>query len=120
MKHLGIDHGNKRIGIAVSDKDGVFAFPRIVLRNTDNVFNEIKKICADEKIEKIVLGLPISFSGQHSGQAEKVKKFADVLRQFVDIPLIYENEIFTSKMTQNDAGAAALILQSYLDILRKK
>lgn len=115
MKHLGIDHGNKRIGIAVSDEDGVFAFPRVVLQNSEKIFDEIKKICGDEKIEKIVLGLPISFSGQHSGQAEEVKKFADTLKRFINIPLVYENEIFTSKMTQNDASAAALILQSHLD-----
>ena len=115
MKYLGLDHGNKRIGIAVSDEGGTFAFPRVVLQNTDNIFEEIKKICDEEKIEKIVLGLPISFSGQHSNQTEEVKKFADALKRFIDIPLIYENEIFTSKMTQDDAGAAALILQSYLD-----
>lgn len=115
MKYLGLDHGDKRIGIAVSDEDGVFAFPRVILQNTEKVFNEIKKICADEKIEKIVLGTPISLKGGKSDQARKTEAFGEKLKMFLNIPLEYENEIFTSKMTQNDASAAAVILQSYLD-----
>ncbi len=115
MRLLGFDYGDKRIGVAVSDEDGVFAFPRVILQNTEKIFDEIKKICSDEKIEKIVLGIPISLRGGKSDQARKTEEFGDKLKAFSGVSVEYENEIFTSKMTQNDASAAAMILQSYLD-----
>ena len=114
MKFIGIDHGDKRIGIAVSDETMTFAFPRVVLQNTKTVFEEIKKICGDENIAKIVVGVPISFSGGKSAQAEKVESFGEGLEMFLSIPVEYENEIFTTKIGRDDASAAALILQSYL------
>ena len=77
MKFLGIDYGDKRVGIAVSVESGIFAFPRAVLQNTGKIFDEIKKICAEEEIEKIIVGVPISFSGGQSAQAEKVLEFAE-------------------------------------------
>ena len=119
MKLLGLDHGDKRIGIAVSDETMTFAFPRVVLQNTEKIFEEIKKICGEENIVKIVVGVPISFSGGKSAQAEKTEKFGKELEAFSGIPVEYENEIFTTKIGQNDASAAALILQSYLDKIRK-
>jgi len=120
MKLLGIDHGDKRIGIAVSDETMTFAFPRVVLHNTKTIFKEIKKICGDENIAKIVVGMPISFSGGKSAQAEKVERFGEELEMFLSIPVEYENEIFTTKIGRDDASAAALILQGYLDRLHKR
>ena len=114
MKYLGLDHGDKRIGIAVSDETMTFAFPRVILHNTKTIFEEIKKICGEEGIAKIVVGMPISFSGGKSAQAEKVERFGEELEAFSGIPVEYENEIFTTKIGRDDASAAALILQSYL------
>ena len=119
MKYLGLDHGDKRIGIAVSDETMTFAFPRVVLHNTKTIFKEIKKICGDENIAKIVVGMPISFSGGKSAQAENTEKFGKELEAFLGVPVEYENEIFTTKIGRDDASAAALILQSYLDKIRK-
>ena len=126
MKFLGIDYGDKRIGIAVSDETGSFAFPRAVLQNTGKIFDEIKKICAEEEIEKIIVGVPISFSGGQSAQAGKVLEFAEHLKQYTNIPIEKENEIFSTKVALDmgaskekiDQSAAAIILQSYLDRTR--
>ncbi len=123
MKFLGVDYGDKRVGIAVSDEGGVFAFPRAVLPNTKKIFDEIKKICAEEKIEKIIVGVPVSFSGGQSAQARKTLEFAEALKQYIAIPIEKENEIFSTKSALNmgagkekiDQSAAAIILQSYLD-----
>lgn len=128
MKFLGIDYGDRRIGIAVSDEGGVFAFPRVVLLNTETLFDEIKKICADEKIEKIIIGIPISFSGDQSAQARKVIEFIKSLQQRITMPIEKENEIFSTKAALDagsnkekiDQSAAALILQSYLDRTKKQ
>ena len=126
MKFLGVDYGDKRVGIAVSDESGIFAFPRAVLQNTGKIFDEIKKICAEEVIEKIIVGVPISFSGGQSAQAGKVFAFVKSLKSYIAIPIENENEIFSTKAALDmgaskekiDQSAAAIILQSYLDRTR--
>ena len=123
MKFLGVDYGDKRVGIAVSDEGGIFAFPRAVLQNTGKIFDEIKKICVEEEIEKIIVGVPISFSGGQSAQAGKVFAFVKSLKSYIAIPIENENEIFSTKAALDmgaskekiDQSAAAIILQSYLD-----
>ena len=126
MKFLGVDYGDKRVGIVVSDEVGVFAFPRAVLQNTGKIFDEIKKICVEEEIEKIIVGVPISFSGGQSAQAGKVFAFVKSLKSYIAIPIENENEIFSTKAALDmgaskekiDQSAAAIILQSYLDRTR--
>jgi len=113
-------------GIAVSDEGGIFAFPRAVLQNTGKIFDEIKKICVEEEIEKIIVGVPISFSGGQSAQAGKVFAFVKSLKSYIAIPIENENEIFSTKAALDmgaskekiDQSAAAIILQSYLDRTR--
>lgn len=127
MRYLGIDYGEKRIGIAISDEEGTIAFPRVTLRNSPSMYLEIKKMCDEENIGKIILGIPISFSGELSAQAKAVQRFGDALRAAVGVPIEYQNEIFSSKIAQdsgvkkekNDQSAAAVILQGWLDRIRK-
>src|SRR3972149_10413189 len=104
MKFLGVDYGDKRVGIAVSDEGGVFAFPRAVLQNTGKIFDEIKKICVEEEIEKIIVGVPISFSGGQSAQAGEGFAFVKSLKSYISKPLENENEIFSTKAAR-DSGA---------------
>src|SRR3989344_5421488 len=123
MLYLGIDYGDKRIGIALSDERGVFAFPFSTIENDKKVINSIKKICSEQEVEKIIVGLPLSFSMQETEQTQKVKEFAQKFGKGVDLPIEFENEILTSKMAgkqgvgkQNiDESSAALILQGWLD-----
>jgi len=123
MRYLGIDYGDKRIGIALSDERGVFAFPFSTIENDKKVINSIKKICSEQEVEKIIVGLPLSFSMQETEQTQKVKEFAQKFGKGVDLPIEFENEILTSKMAdkqgvgkQNiDESSAALILQGWLD-----
>lgn len=127
MRYLGIDCGDKRIGIALSDEDGIFAFPHATLQNSPSVCLEIKKMCEKEKIEKIILGLPVSFSGVLSGQAKAVRRFGDALFAQARIPIAYENEILTTSQAERsgagrktiDQSSAALILQGHLDRIKK-
>lgn len=127
MKLLGIDYGEKRIGIAVSDDEGMMAFPRTTLHNSPTVLDDIAQLCKEEQIGKIVLGVPVSFSGGQSGQAEKNIAFGKKLQQHTGIPVIHANEVLSSKMADTlgvkrehrDQSAAAIILQSWLDKIRK-
>lgn len=128
MRYLGIDYGEKRIGIAVSDDSGMLAFPHATVENTPAAFSEIQRIVKEEKIETVVIGLPMSFSGGMSAQAQTVRRFGDALTGMLLCPVAYENELFTTTMAQRsgvskvtiDQSAAAIILQSYLDRQPKK
>ena len=68
MKYLGIDFGTKRIGLAVSDEDGILAFPKKVILNNALKFENIQDIIQKEKIEALVVGEPLN----HLGKLNKV------------------------------------------------
>ncbi|MDO5438275.1 MAG: Holliday junction resolvase RuvX [bacterium] len=127
---LGLDVGDKRIGVAVSDPFGLFASEvGVVTRENDNrAIEEIKKYCENYKVKKIVVGLPYNMDGSMGSQAEKTLKFIQKLENLYEI--VYKDERLTSfeaeeilkkekkKYTKNkglvDVKAACLILQSYL------
>ncbi len=125
MRYLGIDYGDKHIGIAVSDEDGKFAFPRIVLENNPaKVLNFLKKIILAERVGTIVLGLPRNFSSEETKQTQKVRDFFGFLKKELVIEILFQNEILSTKEAHKsggstkkmiDASSAALILQSFLD-----
>lgn len=131
MRFLGIDYGDKRIGIALSDDQGILAFPYTTVENNKKAINDIKKICSEQEVEIIVLGLPISFGMKETEQAQKVKVFAKKIGKEIGLPIELENEILTSKMARPskkhsgradrgesqkiDESSAALILQSWMD-----
>ena len=128
MKALGIDYGEKNIGIAISDEEGMMAFPRTTIRNTTSVLDDIVRMCEEEKIETIVLGVPVSFSGLESEQARITVAFGTDLAGRVGISVVHENEVLSSKMAdmlgstkaKRDQNAAAIILQTWLDRIKKE
>lgn len=124
MRYAGIDYGEKRVGVALSDPEGRIAFPHAVFEENikEKLIRELQKLIAREKVEKIIIGLPRRFDGSDSRQTISARDFGEELRKGVSIPLEYENEILTTKIAERasgkevaDASAAAIILQSYLD-----
>ncbi|MSQ41008.1 MAG: Holliday junction resolvase RuvX [Dehalococcoidia bacterium] len=133
MKALGLDYGERRIGIAVSDGAGSMAFPRRALGRTtlDKDLAAILRVVREEVVERIVVGLPRSLDGSIGGQAKRVQEFVSALQQLSDVPVETWDERFstfeaTEAMRQAgvqpsrnkgrvDAAAAALILQRWLD-----
>jgi len=133
MRCLGLDIGDRWIGVALSDPGGILASPFTVIerKNDGQALAAIADIIDKEQVGKIVVGLPLSLDGTLSGQAEKVKDFAQKLIEQVEIPGEYRDERLTTVMAQRlkrasggkkgrgktryDAEAAAIILQSYLD-----
>lgn len=135
MKLLGIDYGSKKVGIAVSDEGGTLAFPKKILANTDSLIDEIKILCAEEKIEAIVFGESIDQNGEENEIMVDIHKFKEILDQELKLPIFMQRESFTSMHAQHvakadrpkarktkkparkddDESAAALILQRYLD-----
>ncbi len=126
MRYLGIDYGHRKVGLAVSDEAGSFAFPYQVLPNNSKLLEEIKNIVVKEKIGKIVMGESLSLSGEANPIQEDILIFKEKVEREIGLSVILEREFFTTWEAkriidenqadqQTDARAAALILKSYLD-----
>jgi len=127
MKHLGIDFGEKRIGVAISDDSGRLAFPHSVLENGKNILTDVEKIIKSENVEKIIIGESKDFEGKDNKVMEEIRKFKKLLEEKFGLPVIFEPEFMTSSQAKilqgenalHDASAAAIILQSFLDKNKK-
>ena len=134
---LGLDHGDRRIGIAVSDPLEIIAKPlkTIDLLETRDVFNDINLIVVEYSIYKIIVGLPKTLKGEFSKQTIKVMKFVELLKKNVEVEVDVYDERLTSKIAKEslifqgiktghnksdvDMTAAAVFLQNYLDDVKK-
>jgi putative holliday junction resolvase len=129
---LGIDHGDARIGVAISDELGMLAHPveTITIRDTEPLAR-IAQIVAEKSIGTIIIGLPKNMDGTTGPAAEKVRAFAEQLRGRVTCPVRLWDERLTTVAAQKslhaagrntkqsrsviDQAAAQLILQGWLD-----
>lgn len=132
MRIIGIDYGDARVGVAVSDILGIMASGVGTIQNkgTQRLMAELKKIIDEYSPEKIVVGLPKNMDGTEGFRAEATYKFADELRNVYGGEIIFEDERLTTAGAQvylnttNTRGAkrkrvidtvsACLILESYL------
>jgi putative Holliday junction resolvase len=133
MRILGLDVGNKRIGVAVSDPLGITA-QGIGVIHRKNIKEDINKISGFIKqydVEKVLLGLPKNMNGTIGPQSELVKEFGDKIKNKLKIEVDYWDERLTSvaaervlidadlsrkkRKTVIDEVAAVLILQNYLE-----
>ena len=129
---LGIDYGDVRVGLALSDTTKLIASPFKTIKNINLklLISELSQIIIEKNVDSIVLGLPIGMKGQDTHQTVKVKDFANSLSIFT-IPIFFEDERLSSveaekslalqkvKIRNNkemiDQRAAAIILQKFLD-----
>jgi putative holliday junction resolvase len=126
MRYLGIDYGEKRIGIALSDESGTLAFPHIVYKNSKDVAAKIVELIQKEKVSEVVIGESLDLVGKENPIMSSISQLKELIESLARIPVLYEPEFFTSvqaekiqgKTAGSDASAASIILQSYLD--RKK
>jgi len=126
MKILGIDYGEKRIGLALGDTESRVAAPWKTVENRD----EIIRAVSEEEAGAIVVGMPLTMKGEEGPQAKEVRRFVEELRKDVRIPIETVDERMTSKLADRfaeayghqfdrDAVSAAAILQTYLDRIGK-
>lgn len=127
---LGIDYGDRRIGLALSDPEQKLARRFMTLENAGrkNAVEDIVRIIVEEKVGKVVVGLPVGFGGE-SDQTRLVRSFIEELSSQIDLPVATMNEALTSRMAEDnlhaagvkdvkailDQEAARIILQDYLD-----
>ena len=133
---LGLDMGDRWIGVALSDPEGILASPltRITRIGTEATIEVILQLVRQHQVKRIVAGLPYSMKGGLGPQAIKVLDFLQELRQHLEIPVEAVDERLSTvaaerrmrearivkkrKREKVDATAAALILQAYLDEVR--
>jgi len=123
MRYLGIDFGEKRIGLAVSDESGRMAFPAEVISNDDGLSDKLAKVIADRAVTAIVLGESRDFHGDKNSVMVEIESFKKFLEAKFELPVFFELEFLTSAQARHfqgdiaklDASSAALILQSFLD-----
>jgi len=126
MKLLGIDYGDKKIGLAKSA--GKTAVPLLILKNEndDDLLKKMREVCHQEDIEKIVIGVPVGNQKTATDQELKTQAFVKFIKEKFDIPVDTIDERMTSRMAErfgrgmvegsnDDAFAAMLILQNYID-----
>lgn len=120
---LGIDYGLKRTGLALGDEVTKIATPMDVLTETgEDLISALLDIVGMEDISKIVVGMPLSESGEDTDQSRIVARFVDDLRSRVEVPIVTCDEYLSTKYAegitkiskgQADAVAAAAILDEY-------
>ena len=128
MRLMGIDYGEKRIGLAFSDENVNMAFPHSVIENDKNTLKKIKEICEEKNICRIILGQSLNYKGQPNPIMRKIEKFKELLEKELSLPVDYQSEVLTTqeamrlperkgreKTDKTDAFAAALILRTYID-----
>jgi putative Holliday junction resolvase len=130
---LGIDFGEKRIGVALSDEGSRLAFPHTTITNNKDSVNELFKLIEDYEVEKVVIGESKDFNMKENRIMQEAYELADSLKLKAEV--VFHTEFMTSiqvekthfqlserhkdrgvqKSKQIDAQAAAIMLQSYID-----
>jgi len=133
-RSLGLDIGDKRIGVALGDPQGILASPLTIIHRQDEAADTeaIISIVNQYQVGQIIIGLPRSLDGTLGKQAEKVKTFVRALCGYTSVPMKFRDERLSTVLARrlmrdtgskkkrkvkahDDAAAAAIILQGYLD-----
>ena len=136
MRALGIDFGDRRIGLALSDPTGTLASPLTTLTyrlGKRPPLGEIERVAREAEVVHLVVGLPLDLAGEETDRCAAARKVGDSLSQRLGVPVDYVDERMTSVRAERlvrsaglprsrreqkgrvDAAAAALILQGWLD-----
>jgi putative Holliday junction resolvase len=130
---LGIDHGEKRVGLALSDEEGRIAHPLATLERRDHakLIEQIADIAREREVTTFVVGLPLHLDGSEGASARRARRFAEKLGEKTAITVVLWDERMTTALADRalaeagvraksrkdkvDRVAAALLLQSWLD-----
>ena len=134
MRIIGIDFGEKRIGVAAGEDRMRLAVPVDTVESKGDPVSEIEAIAMEQYAEAIVVGLPLSLSGAEGPQAQRVREVVEALTERLTIPVMtYDERLTTTEATRRpievmrksksgaasrDAIAASIMLQAYMDSRR--
>jgi putative Holliday junction resolvase len=124
VKVLALDYGSARTGVAVSDSTGTVARPVGVVEQarSEAGLARLVELVHEHEAERVIVGLPLTLSGEHGKQAAETEAFVTLLRDAIDVPIESFDERFTTDLAEQggggshptDARAAAHLLSSYL------
>ncbi len=129
---LGLDPGERRIGVALSDATGIIAQPHMVIdRRRHDLAATLRTLYEEHEVGTVVVGLPVSLSGEEGTAARRARAFGAKVEDILGCQVVYQDERFTTVQAEDallEAGmrrverrekrdkiAAALMLQAYLD-----
>ena len=135
MRYLGIDYGERRMGLALCDPGETLVSPLCVVEGRERFIRAVTDLIRTDRIEALVIGLPINMDGSRGFQAQRVQAFADQLAREVAIPILFQDERLSSYAARErlggldlsrdkkrrllDAVAAAQILEAFLEAKRE-
>ena len=120
---LALDHGSARCGCAVSDPSGTLAsaLPAIERPDTRAGMSALVRLVGDQEAERVVVGLPLTLSGEEGMQAQEARAFSERLARRLSVPVELHDERLTTRLAERTGGrgdldsrAAAHLLESYL------
>ena len=137
MRILGLDYGEKRIGVAICDELGLTAqgLPTLIRKTKKHDWEILGSLVSNYEVEKIVIGYPVRLDGSEGIQCEKVNRFNALLEENFSLPVVKWQETLSTKEAEEilinsgvrwekrkkmvDKLAACIILQGYLDSIAK-
>ena len=106
MRYLAIDYGTKRTGLAICDSDEIIVSPLAVIQGQKELLRKISEVVKAEGVGAIVLGLPLNMDDSEGPQAKLVLKFADRLKEHLDLPVHLQDERLSSFSAEQKLAAA--------------
>lgn len=135
MRYLGLDWGERKVGVALSDPLGITAQPLPYVENNDRLLPTLNDLAQKNSVKEIVVGLPRNMNGTEGASADKVKALRDRLKKDLDMNVVLWDERLTTKMAERtlidsgvsrsrrksvvDSMSACFMLQSYMDSRKK-
>jgi len=100
-RRIGIDFGDVRVGVAITDLDAILSSPLLTLKNDEDLFNRITQLIEEHDPIYIAIGVPLHLSGDGSSKSKKVQEFAKELRALFKIDIFLIDERLTTKSAQD-------------------
>ena len=106
MRYLAIDYGAKRTGLAICDSAETIASPLAIIQGQKELLKKIAEVVETENVEAVVLGLPLNMTGSESSQTKLVLKFAEQLKDYLYIPVHFQDERLSSFSAEEKLSSA--------------
>src|SRR5512136_2996196 len=115
---LGLDVGEKRVGVAVCDETQTLARPLLTLARASKKedFARLAALCREHAIEKMIVGLPKTLRGEEGPQAQRVRRYATELQAVLHLPIEFQDERYSSVDAQERLASSSRKLRSKGDI----
>ena len=131
MRVMALDVGQKRIGVAVSDPEGITAQPLATINRDGSELEVLRSLCEETGAQRLVVGLPLLMDGSEGEQARASRSFGELAGEYTGLPVAYQDERLTTREAEavaaearlprrarrsaSDRIAAALLLRAYLE-----